>query len=75
MRASILLWSMASGAILGLFVDATLIGVTLLATAVVPALSTRLQHRWITTTAALVLAIIPLTLVVVGFLEGQLKTR
>lgn len=75
MRASILLWSMASGAILGLFIDATLIGVTMLASAVVPALSARMQHRWLTTTAAVILAFIPLALIVVGFLEGQLKTR
>ncbi len=75
MRASILLWSMASGAILGLFVDATLIGVTMLASAIVPALSARLQHRWVTTTAGVILAMIPLALIVAGFLEGQLKTR
>jgi cell shape-determining protein MreD len=75
MRASILLWSMASGAILGLFIDATLIGVTMLASAVIPALSSRMQHRWVTTSAAVVLALIPLALIVVGFLEGQLKTR
>jgi hypothetical protein len=75
MRASILLWSMASGAILGLFIDATLIGVTMLASVVVPALSTRMQHRWVTTTAAIILALIPLALIVAGFLEGQLKTQ
>lgn len=75
MRASILLWSMASGAILGLFIDATLIGVTMLASAVVPALSARMQHRWVTTTAAVILAFIPIALIVMGYLEGELKTR
>ena len=75
MRASILLWSMASGAILGLFVDATLIGVTMLATAVVPGLSARLHYRWLTTSAAVVLALIPLVLIVLGAIEGQLKAR
>jgi hypothetical protein len=75
MRVSILLWSMASGAILGLFIDATLIGVALLAGAVVPALSARLHYRWLTTAAAVVLALIPLTLTVLGAIEGQLKTR
>jgi hypothetical protein len=73
-RTSILLWSMASGAILGLFLDATLIGVALLLSAVVPGLSTRLHHRWLTTAAAIVLAIIPLVLAVLGYLEGELKT-
>ena len=69
------MWSMASGAILGLFIDATLIGVVMLASAALPALSTRLHYRWLTTTAAIVLALIPLALTVLGFLEGQLKTR
>jgi hypothetical protein len=74
-RASILLWSMASGAILGLFIDATLIGLTMLASTVVPALSARMQHRWVTTTAAGILVLIPLALIVLGFLEGELKAR
>ena len=75
MRASILLWSTASGAILGLFIDATLIGVALLVSAIVPGVSTRLHHRWVTMTSAVLLALIPLALSVLGFLEGQLKTR
>ena len=75
MRASILLWSMASGAIFGLFIDATLIGVVMLASAVLPGLSARLHYRWLTASAAVVLAVIPVTLIIVGFLEGQLKTR
>jgi len=74
-RASILLWSTASGAILGLFIDATLIGVALLISAIVPGVSTRLHHRWVTMTSATILALIPLVLSVLGFLEGQLKTR
>ena len=75
MRASILLWSMASGAILGLFIDATLIGVVMLASVMVPALSSRLHYRWLTTPGAVVLTLIPLALTVIGFLEGQLKSR
>jgi hypothetical protein len=66
---------MASGAILGLFIDATLIGVVMLASVVVPGLSARLHYRWLTTTAAIILALIPITLSVIGLLEGQLKTR
>jgi hypothetical protein len=73
-RASILLWSTASGAILGLFLDATLIGVALLLSAVIPGLSARMHHRWLTTSAAIVLAAIPVVLAVLGYLEGQLKT-
>lgn len=75
MRASILLWSTASGTILGVFVDATLIGLVVLASALVPALSTRLHHRWVVATGAIVLTLVPLALSVLGFLEGQLKTR
>jgi len=75
MRVSILLWSMASGAILGLFIDATVIGVAMLASAVVPGVSARLHYRWVTTTAAVVLAFIPFALIVLGFFEGQLKAR
>jgi hypothetical protein len=73
-RASILLWSTASGVILGLFVDATLIGVALLLSAVIPGVSARLHHRWLTVTATLVLAAIPLVLGVLGYLEGELKS-
>ena len=74
MRASILLWSTASGIILGLFIDATLIGVALLLTALVPGLSARLQARWLAIAAACVLAAIPLAMAVLGYLEGKLKT-
>ena len=74
MRASILLWSTASGAILGLFIDATLIGVALLLSAVIPGVSARLHHRWLTIGAAVVLAAIPVVLGVLGYLEGELKS-
>jgi hypothetical protein len=73
-RTSILLWSTASGAILGLFLDATLIGVALLLSAVFPGISARLHHRWLTTGAAIMLAAIPLVLAILGYLEGELKT-
>lgn len=73
MRTSILVWSTVSGIILGLFVDATLLGVALLFGAIVPAISARLNQRWLVLSAAAVLAIIPLALAVLGFLEGRLK--
>lgn len=74
MRASILLWSTASGLILGLFIDATLIGVALLLSAVVPGMSPRLHYRWLKISALVVLAVVPLLAAVLGYLEGQLKT-
>jgi hypothetical protein len=73
-RASILLWSTASGVILGLFVDATLIGVALLLSVIVPGVPPRFHHRWLTMGAAIVLAAIPLVLGVLGYLEGELKS-
>lgn len=75
MRTSILVWSTVSGALLGLFIDATLLGIAVLASTVVPALGTRLQHRWLALSSIVVLAIIPTAMAVLGFLEGQLKTR
>jgi hypothetical protein len=74
MRTSILLWSTASGIILGLFIDATLIGVALLLGTVIPFLSSRLHQRWLLVSAACLLAAIPIVLAVLGYLEGQLKT-
>lgn len=74
MRASILLWSTASGVILGVFVDATLIGVALLLGTLLPFVSARLHHRWLLPTAAAVLVAIPVVMAVLGYLEGQLKT-
>ncbi len=74
MRTSILLWSTASGLILGLFIDATMIGVALLLSTVVPGLAPRLQYRWVGAAAVLLLCAIPLVLGVLGYLEGQLKT-
>jgi hypothetical protein len=74
MRTSILLWSTASGLILGLFIDATLMGVALLLSAIVPGVGPRLQHRWIGISAGVLMMLIPVVLGVLGFLEGELKT-
>jgi hypothetical protein len=73
-RASILLWSTASGLILGIFIDATLMGVALLLSALIPGVSARLHYRWLRIAAAVVLVAIPVAMSVLGFLEGQLKT-
>jgi hypothetical protein len=73
-RTSILLWSMASGAILGIFLDATLLGVALLFSTLLPALAARVHHRWFVALSVAVLVLIPALLAVLGYLEGQLKT-
>jgi hypothetical protein len=71
-RVSIVLWSTISGAILGLFIDATLIGVALLFSAL-PGVASRLNQRWILTTATVGLVVIVVAMSVLGYLEGQLK--
>lgn len=73
MRASIVWWSAISGAILGLFADATLIGVALLLSAILPIGPARYEQRWLTTAAVVVLAAIFVAMTVLGFLEGRLK--
>lgn len=70
MRASVIWWSAFSGAVLGLFVDATLIGVALLLSAMIPA---REYPRWVLGLgAALMLAVLG-TMTALGYLEGRLK--
>jgi hypothetical protein len=73
MRASILLWSTASGLILGLFIDATLVGVALLLSALLPSVAGRLHQRWLMLLATGTLTAIPVVLAVLGYLEGKLK--
>jgi hypothetical protein len=72
MRGSIVLWSTISGAVLGIFIDATLIGVALLLSAL-PGVASRLNHRWLMTTATVGLVAILIAMAVLGYLEGQLK--
>lgn len=74
MRTSILLWSTASGAILGIFVDATLMGVALLFGTVFPSVSGRLHNRLLLMSATLLLCAVPIVMAVLGFLEGRLKS-
>jgi hypothetical protein len=72
-RASILFWSTASGVILGIFCDATLVGVALLLSAVFPAAANRLHHRWFVALSTALLLAVPVFLAVLGYLEGELK--
>jgi uncharacterized membrane protein len=72
MRTSVVMWSTISGAVLGLFIDATLIGVALLLLAI-PGLASRVNHRWIATMAVVGLVAVFVAMTVLGYLEGQLK--
>jgi hypothetical protein len=72
----VLLWSASSGFLLGLFIDALVVGVVALVSVVVmPSLAERMHQRWFAISAAVFLALIPVTLAVLGFLEGRLKTN
>lgn len=72
-RASIILWSAGSGVLLGLFIDATLVGICLVATSIVPVMVPREPPRWLAAVATLVLVAVPIAVGVLGYLEGRLK--
>ena len=60
--------------LLGLFVDALLVALWLILTAVIPALGRTTWPRWSTVLAALLLIAVPLAATILGALEGKLKT-
>lgn len=66
-------WSTISGAVLGLFIDATLIGVALLLSTVIPGGTARFEQRWLTAAAIVILVGVFVAMSVLGYLEGQLK--
>jgi hypothetical protein len=72
-RTSILVWSAGSGLLLGLIIDAALIGVWALVSSAVPGMSVREWPKWALGLAALLLASIPIAAGVLGYLEGRLK--
>ena len=72
-RASIIVWSAGSGLLLGLFMDAALIGIWMVLSSVVPAIAPRPLPRWLTALCAITLAAIPTATAVLGYLEGRLK--
>lgn len=74
-RASIILWSAGSGVLLGLFVDALLIGIWTLIATVVPSMAPRHFSRWASIGATLLLVSLPVAAGVLGYLEGRLKVE
>ena len=70
MRASVIWWSAASGAVLGVFIDATLMGFALLLSSVLPG---RIFPRWALAAGWISLAGVLLVMTVLGYLEGRLK--
>jgi hypothetical protein len=73
-RASIIIWSAGSGVLLGLFIDASLLGIWLAMGSVVPAMAPRQLPRWLAALAVLALAAVPIAVGILGYLEGRLKT-
>jgi hypothetical protein len=74
-RASIIIWSAGSGLLLGVFIDAALVGIWMVISALLPALAPRVFPRWLGAVTAALLAAVPLALAAMGYLEGRLKTN
>lgn len=72
-RASIIAWSAGSGFVLGLFLDAAFVGVWVVVSTAVPAMSPRQLPRWFAAVAGLALAAVPIAIGIVGLIEGRLK--
>ena len=70
MRASVIWWSAFSGAVLGVFIDATLVGVALLFSTMV---SVKAYPRWAVITGVMVLGMVLLAMTALGYVEGKLK--
>jgi hypothetical protein len=73
-RASIIIWSAGSGLLLGVFIDAAMVGIWVVVSSVVPAMAPRQVPRWYAALAVLALAAIPIAVGILGYLEGRLKT-
>ncbi len=74
-RASIIIWSAGSGVLLGLFLDAAMLGIWLVVSSMVPAMAPRQLPRWFAALAVLALAAVPIATGIVGYLEGRLKVE
>ena len=72
-RASVLMWSAGSGIVLGLIVDAMLVGAWMVASNFLPAISPRSLPRWAMIATIATLTVIPVAACLLGYLEGRLK--
>jgi hypothetical protein len=68
-----LLWSAASGLVVGLLVGVALLAFLTLVVHVVPGISDRLVDRWRVPVLGLLLGLVPLLAAVLGYLEGRAK--
>jgi hypothetical protein len=72
-RGTMLLWSAASGLVVGLLVGVALLAFVTLVVHVVPGISARLVDRWRVPVLGLLLGLVPLLAAVLGYLEGRAK--
>jgi hypothetical protein len=68
-----LLWSAATGLVMGLVAGVALLALLTLATSVVPGIPERLVDRLRMPVLALLLGVLPLVAAVLGYLEGRAK--
>jgi hypothetical protein len=73
MRRGVIIWSTVSGILIGLLIDAVLVGLAILGGVVFPAVQLRLATNLGVTIAVGLLLVIPVVTGVLGFLEGRLK--
>jgi hypothetical protein len=72
-RAAMLLWSAASGLVIGLLAGVGLVAVLALVVNVVPGISERLVARVRIPVVVVLLVVVPLIATVLGYLEGRAK--
>ena len=72
-RASMLLWSAATGLVIGLIAGVALLALLTLAANVVPGVPARLVERLRAPAVAVLLGAVPLAAAIVGYLEGRAK--
>ncbi len=72
-RSTVLLWSAASGLVVGLLAGVALLALLTLLVNLVPGLSERLAQRLWAPVVVLLLLFVPLVGAVLGYLEGRAK--
>ncbi len=72
-RAQMLVWSAASGLVVGLLVGVGALAVLVLVTHVVPGVPERLVERLRAPALVVLLGVVPLVAAALGYLEGRAK--
>lgn len=72
-RAAMLLWSAASGFVVGLLGGVALLALVTLVVNVLPGISERFVDRMRVPVLVLLLVLVPLAAAIIGYLEGRAK--